>query len=205
MNDWDDYFKESKLGQIIDRVVLLIVLVTVVCVSFFVMKNIGFTRDDILQETTTPAVQLPLVATPSDILSDYAPATGNETELVAEDAIPLTGDEIDLLFRIVMAESGNQSELGQMAVAQCIRETMEREELLLEDVVLAPNQYASPFRGEVTEQTKRACCRVFFDGERAVADTIEYFYSTAGGFYSKWHENQTWVCTIGDHKFFKGE
>ena len=35
-------------------------------------------------------------------------------------------------------------------------------------------------------------------------EPIRYFYSTASGFYSAWHESSLeYVMTIGNHRFFK--
>lgn len=107
--------------------------------------------------------------------------------------------------RVVAAESRGESLLGQMAVAQCIRATAAATGQTPEQVVKVPNQYAQPVSAsEVTESVKLACYRVFYLGENAVEDNIRYFYSTANGFYSSWHENNLeYVCTIGNHKFFK--
>ena len=51
---------------------------------------------------------------------------------------------------------------------------------------------------------KNACCDVFVHGISATDEPIRYFYSTASGFYSAWHENSLeYVTTIGNHRFFK--
>lgn len=107
--------------------------------------------------------------------------------------------------RVVAAESRGESLLGQMAVAQCIRETAEATGQTTEQVVKVKNQYAQPVSAnEVTDSVREACYRVFYMEENAVDDNIRYFYSTVNDFYSKWHEeNLEYVCTIGNHKFFK--
>lgn len=112
-------------------------------------------------------------------------------------------DEYHYIERIVMAEAGNQSELGQMAVAQCIAETAAEFGKTPYEVVTAPKQYAKPYSGEVSESVKSAVQRVFVAGERAVEEKILYFYSLATGRVSRWHERQTYVITIEDHKFFR--
>lgn len=112
-------------------------------------------------------------------------------------------DEYHYIERIVMAEAGNQSELGQMAVAQCIAETATEFGKTPYEVVTAPKQYTKPYSGEVSESVKSAVQRVFVAGERAVEEKILYFYSLATGRVSRWHERQTYVLTIEDHKFFR--
>lgn len=115
----------------------------------------------------------------------------------------LNAEDLDLVERVVMAESGNQSLLGQMAVAQCILNQGQIAGLSAREVVTQPGQYSKPYSGEVSAQTAEAVYKVFHNGEMAVADTIQYFYSLATGRVSAWHESKIWVCTIGAHKFFK--
>lgn len=112
-------------------------------------------------------------------------------------------DEYHYIERIVMAEAGNQSELGQMAVAQCIAETALEFGKTPYEVVTTPKQYTKPYVGEISDSVKSAVQRVFVAGERAVEEKILYFYSLATGRVSKWHERQTYVATIEDHKFFR--
>ena len=55
----------------------------------------------------------------------------------------------------------------------------------------------------VTESVRDACYDVFVYGISATDKPIRYFYSTASGFYSAWHENSLeYVTTIGNHRFF---
>ena len=113
--------------------------------------------------------------------------------------------DYEYVLRVVAAESRGESLEGQMAVAQCIRETSNVTGMTPEQVVKAPNQYASPVSLElVTDSVREACERVFINGESVTDEPIRYFYSTNNGFVSKWHENSlTYVMTIGCHKFFK--
>lgn len=114
--------------------------------------------------------------------------------------------ERDLVERVVMAEAGNQCFEGQVAVAQCILTTADAKGATAAYVVSQKGQYASPYSGTVTQSIKDAVSAVFDSGQTAVSDPIRYFYSTAGGYVSKWHENSPnleYVCAIEDHKFFK--
>ena len=118
---------------------------------------------------------------------------------------PVINYDYDYVLRVVAAESRGESLEGQMAVAQCIRETAEATGQTPEQVVKAKNQYASPVSmSVVTDSVREACERVFINGESITDEPIRYFYSTTGGFVSKWHENSLQhVMTIGCHKFFK--
>ena len=117
----------------------------------------------------------------------------------------LTSSERDLVERLVQAEAGNQSEEGMMAVAQCVLETAKAQAKNVKDVINAPKQYADPADAdEVTEDAREAVRAVFDEGETVLPSGTMFFYSTAGGFVSRWHETHLrYVTTIGDHRFFK--
>lgn len=54
----------------------------------------------------------------------------------------------------------------------------------------------------MTASVKQAVA-VVFDEDKPMED-VKYFYSTAGGFVSAWHESAlVYVDTIGQHKFFR--
>lgn len=111
----------------------------------------------------------------------------------------------EYVLRVVAAESRSEPFEGQMAVAQCIKTTSETFGMTPEEVVSVRNQYAKPVAESlVTDSVREACKRVFIDGEYATEEPIQYFYSTKGGFVSKWHERRLkFVTQIGNHKFFK--
>lgn len=116
----------------------------------------------------------------------------------------LTPNERLTVERVVMAETGNQNLNGQIAVAQCILNTAEAENMRPDDVVLAPNQYAKPVSADaVSESVKQAVSAVFDLGITVGDEPIRFFY--APKFSSgTWHEaNLEYVFTIQDHKFFK--
>lgn len=125
-------------------------------------------------------------------------------EVCEDDAwqCPVNEEELQLAKRVVMAESGNQPYTGQMAVAQCILDRMQHFDQTLEEIVLAENQFADPYEGEVTYSVQVATEAVFCLGARVCEEPILFFYSTVGGFVSELHERQHYVMTIDDHKFF---
>lgn len=107
----------------------------------------------------------------------------------------------ELIERVVMAESGNQPQEGQVAVASCIYNTAMAKGMQPAEVVQVRGQYAEPYAGEVTDSVKQAVS-VVFDEDKPVADVM-YFYAPAYG-YSAWHESALeYIATIEDHRFFK--
>lgn len=113
----------------------------------------------------------------------------------------LTASERNLVERVVMAEAEGEGFDGQRLVAQCILNTSEAMDLRPDEVVLAPNQYASPAE-EVSQEVKEAVSAVFDDGDMATDEPIRWFYAPRY-VYSAWHESKTFVLEYGGHRFFK--
>lgn len=112
----------------------------------------------------------------------------------------LTADERDEIERVVMAEAGAEPYIGQMAVAQCILNACEQENERPAEIVRSFGYTAA--RPEPSDEVKKAVAKVFDDGETATDREILYFYAPALC-QSLWHESQTYVCTIGGHRFFE--
>lgn len=113
----------------------------------------------------------------------------------------LTVSERDIVERVVMAEAEGEGFDGQRLVAQCILNTAEAMDLRPDEVVLAPNQYASP-ASEASEEVKEAVSAVFDDGEMVTDEPIRFFYAPKY-IYSAWHESKEFVLEHGGHRFFK--
>ena len=123
-------------------------------------------------------------------------------EMEALDQWLMTEEELEVVKRVVTAEAAGESFLGQMAVAQCIRETAEVTGMTPYEVVMEPGQYAAP-ADTATDDVSYAVQLVLYEHLDAVADNIRYFYAP-GRVYSKWHEdNLELVCELGSHRFFK--
>lgn len=129
---------------------------------------------------------------------------------IKEEPAPMATPSVqpsELVQRVVAAESRSESLEGQMAVAQTIYETSCATGQTPDEVVFVPNQYAEPISYDlVTDSVREACYKVFILGEKVTEEPIRWFYSTAGGFYSEWHEtssNLEYVMSIGVHKFYK--
>ena len=112
----------------------------------------------------------------------------------------LTDAERDIVERVVMAEAGGEGFDGQRLVAQCILNTAEAMDLRPDEVVTAPNQYASP-ANEASQEVKEAVSAVFDDGDMVTDEPIRWFYAPR---YvdSAWHKSKRYVLTYQNHKFF---
>ena len=100
----------------------------------------------------------------------------------------LTVSERDIVERVVMAEAGGEGFDGQRLVAQCILNTAEAMDLRPDEVVLAPNQYASP-AAEASQEVKDAVSAVFDAGDMVTDEPIRFFYAPKY-IYSSWHESK---------------
>ena len=103
------------------------------------------------------------------------------------------------LEALVMAESGGESYEGQMGVAQCILNACEKEGKLPSEIAIMYRY--TKHRVAPSESVKEAVRAVFDRGEVITDAKILYFYAPAL-VYSAWHESQTYVLTIGGHRFF---
>ena len=145
--------------------------------------------------TPTPAAAV----TPAAVPVAATPAATEDPEVTLFNS----SSERDYVEHVVMQESGNQPLEGQMAVAQCIRDTAVDRGMSAYAVVREKNQYAPPYKYAVNDSVKEACARVFDNGESVSSYDIRYFYSTVGGYRSNFHETRyTYVMTIKDHRFF---
>ena len=128
------------------------------------------------------------------------PNQSAETVLQSTARYALTAAERDTVERVVMAEAGADPFEGQIAVAQCILNACERENMRPDEIVIE-YQYTDK-RPDPTDEVKAAVSAVFDDGETVTDAEILYFYAPELC-ESEWHESQEYVMTVGGHRFFK--
>ena len=201
--------RNERKRDIFALTIIVVAIVTIVLSVAYLMGQ----HDAVVEPTQQSGVVAKEIPTEIIVHNDYEPKEEQELEesLVQQEArMPEFGYDYEYVMRVVAAESRGEPYEGQLAVAQCIRETSERTMMTPEEVVkqVNPNgtrQYAQPVDiSVVTESVRDACCDVFVHGISATDEPIRYFYSTASGFYSAWHENSLeYVTTIGNHRFFK--
>ena len=112
----------------------------------------------------------------------------------------LTDTERWEIASVLTAEAAGEPFAGKVAVAQCVLQTCEDEDLRPSDV-LAKYCY-SKRRPEPTEEALEAVQAVFDFGHVATNQPIKYFYAPALT-DSEWHESQVYILTINGHRFFK--
>ena len=198
---------ESKrdMTYILALTVIVAAIATIVLSVAYILGQ----HDAVVEPTQQSEVVAKVI--PTDILvhNDFEQEL-DESIVQQEARMPEFGYDYEYVMRVVAAESRGEPYEGQLAVAQCIRETSERTMMTPEEVVKQINsngtrQYAQPVDlSVVTDSVRDACCDVFVLGVSATDEPIRYFYSTASGFYSAWHENSLeYVMTIGNHRFFR--
>ena len=185
--------------------VIVAAMVTIVLSVAYILGQ----HDAVREPTQQSEVVAKVIPTEILVHNDFEQEL-DESLVQQEARMPEFGYDYEYVMRVVAAESRGEPYEGQLAVAQCIRETSERTMMTPEEVVKQVNkngtrQYAQPVDiSVVTDSVRDACCDVFVHGISATDEPIRYFYSTASGFYSAWHENSLeYVTTIGNHRFFK--
>ena len=157
------------------------------------------------KETTTVAAWAPggMEADKPESGDEFTLSTDAETEKLYEVLITtyeLTETERDLIERVVMAEAGGECVTGQKAVAKCILNacliTGKRPDRVIDEFQYTAN------RSDPSEDVIAAVSAVFDCGESVIDDDVLFFYNPDYE-TSPWHEAQEYVCTIGNHRFFK--
>ena len=119
---------------------------------------------------------------------------------LAMQKIILSDAEREMVERVVAAEARGESFEGQAAVAEVIYNRCINRCLSVEEVIWADKQFAYPYGGEISQDTKEAVAAVF-DYELLNLDGAEYFH--ADYVLPSWTEDMEEVCRIGGHIFYK--
>lgn len=118
------------------------------------------------------------------------------------DKDPTLDYDWEYILCMVAAEIQTGSKENQMALAQCVRNTSERDgrsigQVLQEDYSARPCDPSI-----VSDSIKDTCYRIFILHETVIPTNVEVMYSTSGGFYSNWHEQQQFEFQIEGIKYF---
>lgn len=169
----------------------------------------------ILKRCTFAAVALTLIALSTAAIALAVsgtkdvrePVDSMEWQTVSQLADPepvvfftLTPEQRTLIEEVVSAESRGEPYDGQVAVAQCILNACMKDGITPEQV-LKEYRYTTA-RAEATDSVKEAVAAVFDRGEGITEEPIIYFYNPAL-VDSEFHESQTFVIEIANHRFFK--
>lgn len=189
--------KNSHISDLIRCGALVLILLLII---FFCIAYADGSSEETEKETTITTTTQTRTA-PTSPPSAPEP-TPEPTTIPRKEPYTLTDDERYIVEAVVAAEAIGEDFDGQCLVAQCIRNTAEATGMRPDEVVLEPNQYASPDY-ENAEQVSDAVAAVFDEGYQVTAEPIRYFYAPARC-QSLWHERElTYVLTKGMHRFFK--
>jgi hypothetical protein len=119
-----------------------------------------------------------------------------EKELI--NAYELTQEEREIIERVVAAEARGETLKGQMAVANVIKDRAELWNMTPTEVVTAKGQFAEPFQGEISEDTKLAVEIIFDKGIRVFEEPVTHFASNNPW----WAEHKAIIGKIGVHTFY---
>lgn len=143
-------------------------------------------------QTTTPAENTPETS---------HSASGEATE--TPEPIPffyITDEERTLIEEVVAAESRGEPHDGQVAVAECILNACLKDDIRPAEAI---ERYKyTKARATPTYSVQLAVAEVFDEGKLITDEPILYFYNPAYG-TSEFHESQTFVLEIENHRFFK--
>lgn len=120
---------------------------------------------------------------------------------LAMQKIILSDAEREMIERVVAAEARGESFEGQAAVAEVIYNRCVKRGQSVEEVIWADKQFAYPYGGEISQDTKEAVAAVF-DYEILSLEGAEYFH--ADYVTPSWEDDMQEVCHIGNHIFYKG-
>ena len=118
-----------------------------------------------------------------------------------EPYFPLTDEERELVERVVAAEARGESIECQMAVAQTILDRAISRKQTITEVCTAKYQFASPYKGEVSEKTQDAVFLVFDNGAK-VFDKVTHFYASHLIDPPYWTESKEFKGEINSVRFY---
>lgn len=141
---------------------------------------------------------------------EYDMLSNTHTQLLTEyrSGDVWTSADLRRVIRMVIAESGNQSLEGQMAVAQCIYDRYKNGYGgdTISEILSAPRQFTEPWAGDIMQypQACVAVARVFIFGERVFDEDVIYFYNPEiadAHAVATFEANNKYLGTIDDHVF----
>ncbi len=132
----------------------------------------------------------------------YAAETNNVEEVTGPIYI-LNDEERDMVERVVAAEARGEDIVGQMAVAQVIRDRCFEWNRTPEQILTAENQFAEPYVGTVNDVTKAAVSFVFGSGQCVMEYPVTHFYAYRIIDEPEWAANMECAGDIGSHRFYR--
>lgn len=114
----------------------------------------------------------------------------------------LIPSHFDAVCRVVSAEARGEGFVGQMAVAEVIKNRSEFYNIPAVNIISEPNQFAKPYYGEISDETKDAVNAIFHKGQTVFNDdSVMYFH--ANHTTPWWVDEFEFVGDINNHSFYK--
>ncbi|MDR1572795.1 MAG: cell wall hydrolase [Clostridiales Family XIII bacterium] len=202
------YEKVTKRRMFVSFVkeILQVLALALVCILAVLMIRAALAEDDgAAAEIEEPrgAVTEPAEAVAEPEAAE-APEPGETDPAPPEAFVPSalsgpTKEEIDLIERVVMAESGNQPYEGIMAVAEVVMNRSELWGMSITEVLEYPEAFTDPHEGDVPERVKTAV-RDTLAGIYVFKVPVTHFHNTS--VMPDWAKSKTFAGRIGDHLFY---
>lgn len=175
--------------------ILIVFSLVFLSVTLILDKVMNYKIQKALEERKEPKVVYsePGGPVPTSLKTNYVPFV---------EPGPTLDYDWEYILCMVAAEIQTGSKENQMALAQCVRNTSERDgrsigQVLQEDYSARPCDPSM-----VSDSIKDTCYRIFVLHETVIPTNVEIMYSTAGRFYSSWHEQQQFEFQIEGIKYF---
>ena len=176
--------RRKKQTAIISATVLVITIIALGTLTVVKLAEIMKVQQDIMDTVTSIEVE---------VLTDEKDQTVNESS-----SLRLTPEERELVCRVVAAEARGEGLQGMMAVSQVIYDRAVLWEMTPAEVVTAPDQFAAPYQGELTDDIYLAVANVFDGGMRVIQEPVTHFYSGPEPYWASSKESRG---SIGRHRF----
>lgn len=117
-----------------------------------------------------------------------------------EEEPTLSEEDFTLICQVVSAESKGESQRGQMAVAETIKNRMNLWGKSAQEVCLAPYQYAKP-DNDFSYDVYQSVHSVFRQNVAVFGNETTHFHRN--DISPKWSYTKEYVGSVGVHKFYK--
>ena len=191
---WGGVVLIYKTNEFIDRVQAGLICAAVSVFSLALPASSCFEQVNVKLDQLAVSIQEFEQQTKSDTII--------ETKVVnfSSEGYTLTDEERTLAERIVACEAGADTLEGQMAVAQCLFDSVMIDDSDLHKVY---DKYGySLYQRTLTEENKLAVSLVFDYGAKVSDKPIQWFVTVAAA-PNSWHENYaTFDAQYGAHRFY---
>ncbi len=194
-----DYrIQKIRFHKTIGKVVFLMALITILAPIFIRLDFVLKCQADTLNQIMDLRQEVDEVKESIDKTGKVA--TIDDLGANTTYSIGLTDEELDIVCRVVMGEARGEPYEGKMAVAQVVRDRATSWGKPVTEIVAAPNQFAEPFKGEITDECQIAVMEVFENGESILEYPTTHFHADYVNPY--WAKEKVNRGTISRHKFY---